>query len=90
MVRTLNRFERALLQAVSELGSGAYGVPVRLRAEELHGSSTSLGWVYVTMARLEKEGLAASQLKEGGPERRGMPKRCWWLTGDGRRALEGE
>jgi PadR family transcriptional regulator PadR len=87
MSERLGRFERDILVAVAQLGRKGYSVNIADKAEQLTGTSVSLGAVYATVDRLQKKGLVESRLAEATPERGGKPKRYYWITAPGERAL---
>jgi DNA-binding PadR family transcriptional regulator len=87
----LSRGEEIVLAAVAALGSEgqAYGVSIYDRARELtNGKYVSLGSIYTTLARLEHDGFVESWSSDDRtPERGNRAKRCFRITGLGRRAL---
>lgn len=86
MVR-LGAFEHLLLLALTRLGDGIYGVPIRDDIEARTGRVVSPGAIYTALDRLERRGLVRSQLGDPTPERGGKRKRCYRLTTKGAAAL---
>jgi DNA-binding PadR family transcriptional regulator len=86
MIR-LGAFEHLLLLALTRLGDGTYGVPIRDDIEARTGRVVSPGAIYTALDRLERRGLVRSQLGDATPERGGKRKRCYRLTTKGVAAL---
>jgi PadR family transcriptional regulator PadR len=91
----LGEFEQMVLLAVARLGQGAYGVSILDEIQERTGSEAAVGSVYASLDRLERVGMATSDLGDPTPERGGRAKRFFSLTPAGivalqrsRRALE--
>lgn len=60
-----------LIAAIRELGSEAYGVPLRQRL------GVSLATLYTRLEELEERGLITHEDKPGGIERSYRPRRVW-------------
>ena len=77
-------FELLVLLALIKLGDEAYGVPISEAIEESSGRDVAIGSVYLTLARLERNGLVSSRLarprrnEAAGPKRTSAsaPKGC--------------
>lgn len=87
MDATLGNLEFTVLLAVAQLGDGAYGAAVRRDVSLRVRRDYSIGAIYGTLQRLERKGLVSSRMAEPTPVRGGRAKRCFTLTGAGRRAL---
>ena len=85
-VSILGELEQMVLMAVLRLDD-AYPVSVRNEIETRTGVVLSRGTIYVTLHRLERRGLVASELGDPTPERGGKAKRCFTVTAEGRREL---
>ncbi len=83
---SLGELQHLVMLAVVRLGDDAYGAAIRDELRRVAGRSVSVQTVWVTLVRLEEEGLTASQ-DVAGPEG-GRPRRVFSLTPDGWRALE--
>jgi PadR family transcriptional regulator, regulatory protein PadR len=83
------RFEQLILTAILSLREEAYGVTIHEKAAALaQPKKISPGAVYVTLGRLEDEGLISSRLADPTPERGDRSKRYYRLEALGERALE--
>lgn len=51
------------------------------------GKELPLGSLYTTLARMESEGFITSVPGKGTPERRGLPRKFFSITGKGESAL---
>jgi DNA-binding PadR family transcriptional regulator len=74
--------------AVARLGEGAYGAAIRDELARVAGRSVTVPTVYVTLIRLEQEGLVRSAAQPGPGARGGRPRRVFRLTTAGWRARE--
>lgn len=83
----LSRIEEILLLAVWELGTGAYGVPIRRRVEELLSRRLSVGSVYVPLDRMVEAGLLSGEFGQPTAVRGGRRKRYYQVTPKGVAAL---
>jgi DNA-binding PadR family transcriptional regulator len=72
--------------AVARLGEGAYGGAIREELKRVARRSVTVPTVYVTLVRLEEDGLVRSTTEQG--VRGGRPRRIFRLTRTGWRALE--
>lgn len=69
---TLGEFEHLVLLAILQAGDDAYGVPVMDEIQQRTGRRFAPAAVYVTLRRLEENGLIRSRLEdpaEGRPRR---------------------
>lgn len=89
MPEPIGRFEPIVLTAILSLREEAYGVSIHEKAAELVGpKNISPGSVYITLDRLEDQGLISSRLADPTPERGGRSKRYYRLEALGERALD--
>jgi len=84
----LSKQEEQILLAVWRLGNEAYGVPIRKYLKEVTGQNVSIGGIYVPLDRLVRKGFLEAFQSDPRPERGGMSRRYYRLTGDGIKALE--
>jgi DNA-binding PadR family transcriptional regulator len=87
----LGEFEQLALTAVTLLvPERCYGMTIHERMEELASGRrvVSLGAVYTTLDRLEKQGYVKSWFGGATEERGGRSKRFFEITAAGQRALE--
>jgi len=83
----LGGFELLVLVALIRLGDEAYGVPISEAIEESSGRDVAIGSVYITLARLERNGLVSSKLGEVTAERGGRAKTYFRITAKGLREV---
>ena len=83
----LGGFELLGLVALIRLGDEAYGVPISDAIEESSGRDVAIGSVYITLARLERNGLVSSKLGEATAERGGRAKTYFRITAKGLREV---
>ena len=83
----LGGFELLVLVALIRLGDEAYGVPISDAIEESSGREVAMGSVYITLARLERNGLVSSKLGEATAERGGRAKTYFRITAKGLREV---
>jgi PadR family transcriptional regulator PadR len=83
----LGGFELLVLLALIRLGDGAYGVPISDAIEESSGREVAIGSVYITLGRLEANGLVSSRLGEPTAERGGRAKTFFRITAKGLREV---
>jgi DNA-binding PadR family transcriptional regulator len=76
----LAHFELVALLATMRLGDNAYGVSIAAEIESISGRTVALASLYLTLDRLEENGLVRSQLGEPTASRGGRAKRCFWIT----------
>jgi Predicted transcriptional regulators len=87
MADILGSFEQAVLLAVVRLGREAYGRAILKEVQARLERDVAAGAVHATLARLERKGLASSQLGGGTSVRDGRARRYYVLTVAGVRAL---
>lgn len=84
----LGEFELVVMLALARFDS-AYGKTVYQEIERVTGrADLTIPAVYVTLNRLEKKGLLQSTVGETTAQRDGRPKKHYWLTEDGLRAVQ--
>ncbi|HSA57111.1 MAG TPA: PadR family transcriptional regulator [Gemmatimonadaceae bacterium] len=83
----LGSLQQLVLLVTLRLGEDAYGAAIQRELEQLTGRRLSIATVYVTMERLEAQGLARSWLGPSTPERGGKAKRYYAVTTRGTQAL---
>lgn len=84
----LGEFEHLVLLAVMQLGSDAYGAPIRRLIAERAERDVSFGAVYSTLRRLEAKGFIGFTSEPSGSPEGGRPRRIAQVTRDGQRAVE--
>lgn len=75
MEKKLGEFEQMVLLALLRLRENAYGSAVRVEIEKRTGREISIGALYTTLERLEKQGLVRSRIGEPTAERGGRRKK---------------
>jgi DNA-binding PadR family transcriptional regulator len=80
--------EAAILLAVVQLGSDAYGATVRREVSARRGREYTVGAIHTTLQRLEDKGLLVSWTGEPLPVRGGRARRYFRLTAAGVDALD--
>lgn len=83
---SLGDLQQLTMLAVVRLGDGAYGAAIRDELGRVAGRTASVQTVWVTLVRLEEQGLTAS-IEVAAPDG-GRPRRIFRLTPGGWRALE--
>lgn len=84
----LGEFEQLVLLAVLRLGADAHGIEIRRILQEEGGRSVARGALYKTLERLADKGLITWTVSDSTPERGGLPRRRFEVTGDGIEALK--
>lgn len=86
--RTIRWADRpwAVYTIVRQLQPNAYSLSIYDEIERRHQKDVSLGWLYTTLDRLEKEGYLRSERRymtdpEAHAARGGRPARFWYPTG---------
>lgn len=74
------KLEKAILQAVRELGEGAYGYPVWQRVNEILNREVSFGAFYWALDRMEEKRWLGAYEMPGGAERNFRAKRYFYLS----------
>lgn len=81
----LGDLQQLAMLAVARLGADAYGAGVRDELKRVAGREVSVPTVYVTLVRLEEQGLVKSADADGAG---GRPRRVFELTPGGWSALQ--
>lgn len=85
---SLGAFQQLAMLAVARLGAGAYGAAMQAELAEVADRHVSVPTVYVTLIRLEEQGLVRST-NESPPEGQGgRDRRVFELTPQGWAALD--
>ena len=85
---SLGELQHMTMLAVARLGEGAYGAAIRDELKRVAGRAVTVPTVYVTLIRLEEEGLVRSTPQTAPGSRRGRPRRVFRLTRAGWHAVE--
>src|SRR5580765_8303800 len=85
--KNLGQFEFMALVAMLRLGDDAYGVAIAEEIERASSRHVAMASLYLTLGRLEANGLVESQLGEPTPERGGRAKTYFKLTAKGIREV---
>jgi DNA-binding PadR family transcriptional regulator len=83
---SLGDLQQLTMLAVVRLREGAYGGAIREELRQVAGRTVSVQTVWVTLVRLEEQGLVAST--EVPQSAGGRPRRIFRMTAAGWRALE--
>ena len=84
----LGNFEELVLLLVALLYDRAYSVSIIEEYEKQAGKSINISAIHTVLYRLEKKGYLESRLGEAKAERGGKRKRLFYLTTEGKKALE--
>ncbi len=82
----LGDLQQLTMLALLRLADDAYGARIRQELERVAGRDLSISAIYVTLVRLEDQGLVESQYG-AGPARGGRSRRCFRVTDEGLEAL---
>lgn len=85
---SLGELQQMTMLAVARLGDGAFGKAIREELMAVAGRELSVSAIYVTLMRLEEQGLVASEKTDPDPARGGRGKRFFRVTEEGWAALE--
>lgn len=85
---SLGDLQQMAMLAVARLGEDAYGAAIRDELRRVGGRSVSVQTVYVTLVRLEEQGLVESDEVPQAEGRGGRARRVFRLTAAGWLALE--
>lgn len=85
--KRLGELQQLLMLALLRLEDNAYGAEIRRELAEVAGRRLSISAIYVTLVRMEEQGLVASRAGET-PATGGRPRRCFRVTDSGRAALK--
>ncbi len=83
----LGHVELLVLVVTMRLGEEAYGVAIAREIEKTGGRDLPLASLYLTLERLEANGLIESELGEPTPERGGRAKTYFRVTAAGVREV---
>ncbi|MEJ2206274.1 MAG: PadR family transcriptional regulator [Gemmatimonadota bacterium] len=84
---SLGDLQHLVMVAVARLGREAYGGAVQDELLRVAGRDISVSSAYVTLVRLEEQGLLTSRQDARGPGEVGRPRRVFELTEAGWEAL---
>jgi len=84
---SLGELQQLTMLAVARLGTEAYGAAIRDELAEVAGRQVSVPTVYVTLIRLEEQGLVRSSAQPPAQGRGGRARRVFELTPSGWGAL---
>ena len=88
MTENLGDLQQMVMLAIARLDDNAYGGTVRDELERVGGRDVSVSTAYVTLVRLEEDGLVTSRREATGPDGHGGRRRRFFrLTAQGRKAL---
>jgi DNA-binding PadR family transcriptional regulator len=85
--KSLGELQQLLMLALLRLEGHAYGAEIRRELADVAGRKLSISAIYVTLVRMEEQGLVASQDGEI-PATGGRPRRCFCITERGLEALK--
>jgi DNA-binding PadR family transcriptional regulator len=85
---SLGDLQHMVMLAVARLGAGAYGAAIREELEAVAGRTVTVPTVYVTLVRLEDQGLVASAEAPAEGQQGGRPRRVFRLTPAGWDSLD--
>lgn len=90
MAKSLNLgdLQQLTMLAVARLGEDAFGGAIQDELHTVAGREVSVSTIYVTLVRLEDQGLVESERSLPDPSRGGKGKRFFSLTEKGWAALE--
>jgi len=83
----LGEFEHLVMLAVMQLGEDAHAIRVREQIEGRADRRVARGALYGTLTRLQEKGFLDWQVEDSTPERGGIPRRRFQITGTGLVAL---
>ncbi len=83
----MGQFEFMTLVAMMRLDENAYGVAIAREIKAASGRDVALASLYLTLGRLEANGLIASKRGEPTPERGGRAKTYFKVTAKGIREV---
>lgn len=84
----LGNLQQLTLLAVARLGDEAFGGAIRDELEQVAQRKVTISTVYVTLVRLENQGLVKSTRDQAPGSRGGKAKRFFRLTPESWEALE--
>jgi PadR family transcriptional regulator len=83
----VGEFEHFVLLALVRLGNGAYGASIRREIRERTGRDSSVGTVYMTLARLEAKKMIVSYVGIPTQVRGGRRRKHYLIDVEGQKAL---
>lgn len=83
----LTKLEELVLLAVLKLKNEAYGIAVYKYVQGITGKKMAVGSVYFPLERLTRKGYLVAHKGEPTPQRGGMSKKYYRITGDGLKIL---
>lgn len=85
---SLGELQHLVMLAVARLSPSGFGAAIREELKAVVGRTVAVQTVYVTLVRLEEQGLVVSESAPAGGARGGRPRRVFHLTAAGWDALE--
>ena len=85
---SLGELQHMTMLAVARLADEAYGAAIRDELLRVANRKVTVPTVYVTLVRLEEQGLVESREAPGSGPRGGRPRRVFQLTPEGWAALD--
>ena len=77
---SLGELQQLAMLAVARLGDDAYGGVIRDEIERITGRKLTVSTIYVTLVRLENDGLVTSLREDNLSGRGGKPRRYFMLA----------
>lgn len=87
MTQHLGDLQHVVMVAVARLGDEAYGGAIQRELRSVAGRDLTVSSIYVTLVRLEEQGLVASDRLDRRPGEVGRPRRVFTVTDEGWRVL---
>jgi DNA-binding PadR family transcriptional regulator len=84
---SLGELQQMIMLAVARVGPEAYGAAIREELKAVGHRTVSVPTIYVTLVRLEEQGLVVSSEEPREDQRGGRPRRVFKLTRAGWDAL---
>jgi DNA-binding PadR family transcriptional regulator len=84
---SLGELQQLIMLAVARRGPEAYGAAIQDELRAVGHRTVSVPTIYVTLVRLEEEGLVVSSEEPREGQRGGRPRRVFKLTRAGSNAL---
>ncbi len=84
----LGDLQQMTMLAVARLDTEAYGAAIREELQRVAGRNVAVPTVYVTLVRLEEQGLVESSEAPAAGERGGRARRVFRLSAAGWQALD--
>ena len=83
----LGELQHVVMLAVARLGESAYGGAIQRELVDVDGRRVAVSTIYVTLVRLEDQGLVSSRVDRGEARAVGRPRRVFVVTPAGWEAL---